>query len=37
VWLLAELFDPDHPQLVLFFDDAHLLFAAPRSDIPAAV
>jgi DNA helicase HerA-like ATPase len=34
LWLLSELFetmpevgDPDHPKLVFFFDEAHLLFA----------
>jgi len=39
LWLLAELFeqlpevgDPDHPKLVLFFDEAHLLFDdAPKA------
>ncbi len=40
LWLLAELFeqlpetgDPDKPRLVLFFDEAHLLF----DDAPAAL
>lgn len=39
LWLLAELFeqlpevgDPDHPKLVFFFDEAHLLFDdAPKA------
>jgi hypothetical protein len=39
LWLLAELFeqlpevgDPDHPKLVFFFDEAHLLFeTAPKA------
>jgi DNA helicase HerA-like ATPase len=40
LWLLSELFeelpevgDPDHPKLVFFFDEAHLLF----SDSPPAL
>jgi len=40
LWMLSELFeqlpeigDPDHPKLVFFFDEAHLLF----DDCPAAL
>ena len=43
LWLLSELFealpevgDPDHPKLVFFFDEAHLLFdTAPKALLEA--